>query len=638
MIQVYNPDNTNFNNNGDMTLNPSMAEVQVVLNDLWGATLRHPIDQEGRWKYLVEDAVIKMPSFNGEQLFRIRKVKKTDSSIDCVMEPIFFDSIDDCFLQDIRPTDANGQLALNAMLAPNRKYFAVCNIKKIRTAYYQDVNFMEALNGNIDQSFVKRWGGEICYDNFKVIVNEKIGFDNGVEICYGKNIRKNGLTEEVDTREVVTRIRPKAYNGRTMSGIGYVDSPNISKFPTVRMRVMKFEDIKMAEDCTESDRNAEGIIVCNTQNELDAALREKCLKQYELGIDRPKVTINADIILLQNTDLYEDFAKLEKISLGDTVHCRHEVLGIVSDARVISLTYDSLREKVTKVTLGDYQSDYFDNLDSMTGRIESEVGNLIDQIENPNSEFHKSMQKLIDEMAASIAGYNGGNMLITKNSDGKPNGIMIMDTDSKDTAKKILYFNLNGITYSSNGANGPFNAVWSFEKGGFVADWIVAGTMMANIIKGGVLTLGGAQNGNGLCKILDAEGNTVATLGVEGIKTSRAVITGGSIKIKTSSKDYSAIDLKGETAEGSKYRIIVRPGGIEQYVQYDDGERKAVDISGGMLSAGSFTGDIFGSPNSNYNKWVAASGIYDGDAFSGSFYDKDSRRVEVSGGLIRRIK
>ena len=77
MIQIYKPDNTNFDKNGDMTLMPSKAIVHTVLNGTWTAELIHPIDTEGRWKYIEDEAVVKMPSFNGDQLFRIRKKEKS---------------------------------------------------------------------------------------------------------------------------------------------------------------------------------------------------------------------------------------------------------------------------------------------------------------------------------------------------------------------------------------------------------------------------------------------------------------------------------------------------------------------------------------------------------------------------------
>lgn len=371
MIQVYSPTNTEYEKNGDMTLFPKEALVQVVLNGSWGATLYHPIDKENRWKYLEEEAVVKMPSFNGDQLFRIRKAVKKDSGIACTMEPIFYDSIGDCFLEDIRPTQKNGQEALDIMLAPNAKYSAESDITKTSTAYYEYKNFMEALNGDIDQSFINRWGGEILFDNYTVKVNEKVGGDYGVEVLYGKNIKKDGFTEEVDTRDVITRIYPVAFNGRKLSA-GFVDSENIDKYPTVRAKVIKFETVKMEEDIIEGTEE-EGVTVCSTQEELDEALLAKCQEQFEAGIDKPKVTISADMVLLQNTTQYEDYKVLEEVSLGDTIHCRHSKLGIVTDARVIELEYDSIRKKVTSVVLGDYKYDYFDDISSSADKIDKVV-------------------------------------------------------------------------------------------------------------------------------------------------------------------------------------------------------------------------------------------------------------------------
>ena len=107
MIQIYNIENTNFDQNGDMSLFPSSASVHAVLNGIWEVTLEHPKDSEDRWKYIKEGAVVKMPSFNGEQLFRITHKEKSDSGISADLQPIFMDAADDCFLLDVRPTDKN---------------------------------------------------------------------------------------------------------------------------------------------------------------------------------------------------------------------------------------------------------------------------------------------------------------------------------------------------------------------------------------------------------------------------------------------------------------------------------------------------------------------------------------------------
>lgn len=372
MIQVYSENNKNYSSNGDMPLLPEDASVSVELNGSWNLTMQHPIDQNGRWKYLEEGAVIKAPSFNGEQLFRIYKKEKSEDGISVEAYPIFFDSKNDCFLTDIRPTGKNGQEALNIMLAPNKKYSAQSDVPRRATAYYEYTNLMEAINGDNANSFLNRWGGEILYDNFKIIVNERVGGDYGVELRYGKNIPANGITETVDMSEVVTRIYPKSYNGYKLSGNGYVDSPILSNYPTVKAATMKFDNIKMREDAQDDDEE-NGVTICDTQEQLDKALINECKKQFEAGLDKPKVTIEADMVLLQNTDQYKDYEILETVSLGDTIHCQHDKLGIISDARVVGLEYDCILNRVTSVVLGQFQSNYIEHVTSSVDKIDSVI-------------------------------------------------------------------------------------------------------------------------------------------------------------------------------------------------------------------------------------------------------------------------
>lgn len=363
MIQIYELSNTNYNMNGDSVLLPMVAKLSAQINSAWTATLTHPIDDMGRWKYIKEGAVLKMPSFNGEQLFRIKSVSKTDTEITATAEPIFMDSMGDCFLVDVRPTDKTGQQALDIMTAPNGKYSGESNISTVNTAYYQDKNLIEAINGDDENSFINRWGGEIEFDNFTVKINYRLGEDRGVELRYGKNIPVDGFTYETDISEIVTRIYPKAYNGYTMSGNGYVDSPLIDNYPTVHATAITFSDVKMREDAGDDDEE-NGIIICDNQTELDAALTQRCNDQFAAGIDKPKVTINADMVLLANTEQYKDYKTLETVSLGDTVHCINNHLGIRYDARVIALTYDSVLKRVESVTIGDAEYNYFNNLTS----------------------------------------------------------------------------------------------------------------------------------------------------------------------------------------------------------------------------------------------------------------------------------
>lgn len=362
MIWLYASDNENYSKNGDIALVPNVCEIDT---SGWELTMNHPIDEEGRWKSIIEGAVIKVPSFlNNDQLFRIFKKEKADDGVEVKANPIFFDSANDTMLIDVRPTDKNGQQALD-ILTQNTKYSGSSDIDNISTAYYQYKNLMEALMSNDENSFINRWGGEVLYDNFNVIINKNIGEDRGVQLLYGKNIPVDGLSEETSIETVVTRIYPKSYNGWTLSNNGYVDSPLSNNYtPCVHGKVIEFVDVKMREDAQENDES-NGIIVCDTQEELDNILTQKCNEQFDAGIDKPVVTIKANMILLENTTEYEEYKSLETVSLGDTIYCYHRKLGIETKARVTSLVYDCIRKKTTSVVIGTEPYDYFKETSSV---------------------------------------------------------------------------------------------------------------------------------------------------------------------------------------------------------------------------------------------------------------------------------
>ena len=539
MIQVYSPGNTDYEHNGDMTLFPTEAIVHPILNGEWEVNLEHPIDQEGRWKYIVEEAVVKMSSFNGDQLFRIKKKEKDDGGVTAELQPIFMDAKDDCFLLDVRPTDKTGQQALDIMTAPNKKYKASSNISLVSTAYYQTKNLIEALNGDDENSFINRWGGEIIFDNYTVIVNERAGGDYGVEVLYGKNIKEDGFSEEIDMRDIVTRIVPKAYNGHMIEGDEpWIDSPLIDKYPTIRFGVMEFEDIKMREDAQDGDED-DGIIVCDTQEELRTALKQKCEEQFDAGVDKPKVTISADIILLEGTDLYEDIQDLVKVSIGDTVHCRHSKLDIVSDARVIEMEWDCIKERVDSVVLGDFQYNYIDDATSMINRVESAIrpdGSVIGQ----------RVQGIIDGVRAQLKAQSS----VAQKQ--KIRATIFEDLDPESPTYGAMCLGTMGFEIASKRTADGRDWDWrTFGTGaGFFADFIVAGTMLADRIKGGTLELGGENNGDGVARVLDGNGNEIVRLDNKGVYASG--------KYVCNSDEYGR---SVEISEG-EYKIISRSGKI----------------------------------------------------------------------------
>lgn len=361
MIQLYKSTNTDYEMNGDYTLSPLSCEFECNLNDTWLLTIENPIDNS------LEDftigAVVSAPTpYGDKQLFRIYDVSKDDDGIIASAFPIFLDARNDCFLWDVRPSNVTGQTALNQMIT-NKKYSASSNITKTSTAYYVQKNLIEALNGDDDNAFLKRWGGEIAYDNYKIIVNDRIGSDNGLKVEFGFNLL--GVEEQINNEDIVTRIIPKAYNGYILPNNETVDSPLINNYPIVYTRVIEYQDIKLIDDAQEDDTE-NGITVCNTLEELYAALRTRAQEEYENEIDLPQITYNVDMVDLSKTDLYKDYKDLLKVNLGDTVHVKHRKLGIETSARVITLNYDCITKKVESLVLGDYEANYFNDVSSIT--------------------------------------------------------------------------------------------------------------------------------------------------------------------------------------------------------------------------------------------------------------------------------
>lgn len=364
MIDIYLPSNTNFTANGDMTLEPIKAELEPNLNGPWIYKLEHPIDDLGRWKYIQDGAVIKAPSFNGVQMFRIKHSIENEDIIEAEAEPIFLDAKDEIFITNKRLTNLNGVNALREILRGKAPYTSVSDLTEKRTsAYYTYTNAIEAISGEEDNSFLNRWGGEVLYNNYTIQVLQRVGEDNGVEIRYGKNIPVRGFTEEIDYRDIATRVYPKAYNGKTMRNNGYVDSPIIDKYPVLYTKTITYSNVKMVEDAQEEDFN-NGTIICYSQSDLDAALTSQVRQDYARGLDKPSVVITAEMVLLKDVIGYEDYEELVDVSLGDTVHCYHSKLGIITDTRVTSLVYNSLTEKVdaVKLTVSGQTYDYFKTL------------------------------------------------------------------------------------------------------------------------------------------------------------------------------------------------------------------------------------------------------------------------------------
>ena len=467
MIEAYKSTNTNFDFNGDMVLKPSLCDLEVELNGMIEVTLEHPYDKLGRWKYIEEDNIIRVP-YPGKQegqLFYIYDKDKGMTGVKCKARHIFFDLASEV-LVDCRPTNCNGKEALRKMLE-GTGFTGHSDIVSINTAHYIRKHIAnEALISDDENSFINKWGGELDVDNFNVYMNNRTGGEYGVTFKYGRDLIN--LNENSNIDSIITRIIPVGFNGITIPET-YVESPLINKYRKVKTDVVKFDYIKVKE----SPEDEEGY---DTLEEAQEALREAAKELFNDGLDKLLYQLDLEVTKLENTLKYEDYKDILTTGLGDTVGVEHIGIGIDIKTRVIKFTYDCIKEKYKTITIGNYIENDIDRQNS--------VESTLDKITNADGTVN----------AVEVAGVlNAINVKMRAMKDiaqrQDVRALLCEDLDPESPTYGAMCYGTMGFMIAAERT--PDNRDWNwrtFGTGkGFFADLIVAGTMLADRIRGGVL-------------------------------------------------------------------------------------------------------------------------------------------------------
>lgn len=459
MIEIYLKTNTNYDKNGDITLDPTSCAYKDSESLV---TLEHFIDDEGRWKYINFENVIAAEENGKKKFYRIYNVVRELYSVTAYARPIFYDLIDKVLL-DVRPTNKIGQEALNIILE-DTGFTGHSNISNSNTAYYVRKNIVESLLGDEENSFINRWGGEFYCENFDVYINDRIGADNGVRVEFGYNL--NEIEEDVNIEEVVTRIIPVGYDGIMLDGeTPWVDSPLINKYTQPKMRVIEFSDVKVKE----SSDDEEGF---DTIEEARAELIRQCNLLYENDIDKPTVNYKIDMINLANTTAYKDFKMLVEVNKGDTVTCYIKHLDIDVKARVIDYERDLITGEYTYIELGNVVSNFFNE----QADIQSKVNNIL------NSNGSVKAQTLEGTINAIQTQFKAMKDIAQKQD---VRAILFEDRIEDSPTFGCMCLGTMGFEIASSFK--PGTKEWDFRTfgtgKGFIADHIIAGILSAVLIR-----------------------------------------------------------------------------------------------------------------------------------------------------------
>lgn len=441
---------------------------------------------------------------------------------------------------------------------------------------------VRALLGGQQGSILDVYGkGEYEFDKYTVRLYTNRGQNRGVTIRYGKNLAD--INRTYDQSGIFNAVIPfwADQEGNLVTlpeKVIYDVAGALVKYPWEQQingeyitdqngTVIEFQPFKVvASPLNLSEQFQEQPTVA----ELRAAA-SAYLTNNEPWI--PHDNIEVDFVQLWQTPEYEDIAALQRVSLCDTVAIYYPELGVTNaSAKVIKIVYNVLSEQYDSMELGEAKATL---AQTISEPIEAELGKLTEESKSFTAEA-------IAKATSMITGGLGGYVVMNLNADGQPQEILIMDTDDINTAVNVIRMNKNGIGFSTTGYEGPYTSAWTID-GAFNADFITAGTMLANRIYGGTLTIGGLNNQAGVLIVRDASNNEVGRWNNAGIYMTTGAINFTDplsyvqVPIGTDPDDYVRFSTSGMTltiGDGMWYTVSGEFNGSKSpYLQnfYKDG-------------------------------------------------------------------
>lgn len=380
-------------------------------------------------------------------------------------------------------TDAMAQIVPNSM---NPNPFEFWTDKVVSSPFSLDEpRSVRSLLGGERGSLLDIYGkGEYEFDKWLVRLYLNRGHDSGVTIRYGKNL--SDITQEIDASGYFNAVAPY-WKGEdeTVTLPDLVTLDNVTEIKAIPL------------DLTSSFENAP------TEDELRQTAKTRLENSTGINVEE---NIKADFVQLWQTEEYKNYAPLQRVHLCDTVTVIYEKLGVNAKKKVFRTKWNVLLDRYDEIELGDAQTTLADVITQITEQI---TGDL------PTTSM---MAQAISNATNRITGNEGGYVVLHSDANGTPYEFLVMDSPDINTAVNVWRWNLGGLGFSSTGYNGDFSSLALTMDGQINADFITVGTLSANRIRGGVLQLGGEDNGNGVMELRTADGILVGRMDNLGLR------------------------------------------------------------------------------------------------------------------------
>ena len=328
MIKIYDSNEKMFANNGLKILHPLRADVTKVDNGDYYVELQDTIEN---LEYYQSGMIVRVPTAWGVQGFRLSNPVVKNNKVECKAWHLSYDAknyiVVDAYAVDKNCNDAlehfNSSTDIATPFTTISDITSIASTRAIRKSLFEVFEWLLSAD---------KYGGHWYRDNWTFGIKSSLGQDRGIVLAVGKNITDIQKTENWD--DVCTKILPYTTDGERaiMLDEGFLClDENLYDIPYTK--IIKFENELVREEY-------------ETDEAFTTAIKEWLRWQGEVYLEQnklPKVNYSVSSSILDVSDV------------GDVIQVKHPKCKINILTSVISLKYDAIRKKYTKIEFGNFK-------------------------------------------------------------------------------------------------------------------------------------------------------------------------------------------------------------------------------------------------------------------------------------------
>ncbi|PFM49569.1 hypothetical protein COJ45_06910 [Bacillus cereus] len=430
---------------------------------------------------------------------------------------------------------------------PSRFQF-FSDITKVNNARLVRMNPVEALlDTGKNNSFITRWGGELKRDNFNVNFLENRGRNRGVVIQHKKDllgyeasvdwqspitkIMPQGFDGLILPEKYVVSPNINKYVNPKIQKINFEDVkaaigdyaddedaiPLEDAYALLRQKAKAMFDVDKVDQPIASYKVSFQELT-QTEEYKDYAVLQTVYMGDTVTVqhDEDNIFIQAKVINYKYDPVREQYIEILLGNFKNSFASKTNKIDKIQDD-ILNVSFDistglsdaDARIKEVKEGLETTNG----NLDTTNGNLNNANGKINDLetgLDQTNSDLNTTNGKVNDlegglndangRIDGVITDMNelGPNILQQAKDDATslinsgfgsyvrvyPDRVLIMDTNSEMTAKKVWQWNVNGLGYSSTGINGPYGTAIT-KDGSIVADFVTTGKLNAGMVTTG---------------------------------------------------------------------------------------------------------------------------------------------------------